>query len=166
VAKWKYLLQALLYAAFIALIGYFSVAPAYRHVDPELAMIKLVFSHAAERREPCRKLTPAELTQLAPNMRRPMECERERLPLVVELEIDGALVFQAEEAPTGLWKDGASTVYQKFLVQPGSHELVARLRDGRDAIDFNYEQAARVELAPGQNFVIGFRASAGGFKFQ
>lgn len=165
-AKWKYLLQALLYAAFIALIGYFSVAPAYRHVDPELAIVKLAFSHAAERREPCRKLTPAELAQLAPNMRRPMDCDRERLPLLVELEIDGELVFQAEEAPTGLWQDGASTIYRKFLVQPGSHELVARLRDGRDTVGFDYEQAATVELAAGQNFVIGFRPAAGGFKFQ
>lgn len=165
-ASWKYLLQAALYAAFIALIGYFSVAPAYRHGDPELAMIKLAFSHAADRREPCRTRTPAELAQLAPNMRRPMDCERERLPLLVELEIDGELVFQAEEAPTGLWQDGPSTVYQKFPVQPGSHELVARLRDGRDTAGFDYEQQATVELAPGQNFVIGFRAAAGGFKFQ
>ncbi|UCG73204.1 MAG: hypothetical protein JSV45_02135 [Chromatiales bacterium] len=165
-ASWKYLLQSVLYAAFIALIGYFSVAPAYRHAHPELAVIKLAFSHAAERLEPCRKLTPEELAQLAPNMRRPMECERERLPLLVELEIDGELVFRAEEPPTGLWQDGAATIYQKFQVQPGSHELVARLRDGRDTVGFDYEQAASVELAAGQNFVIGFRAAAGGFKFQ
>lgn len=165
-ASWKYLLQALLYGAFIAFIGYFSVAPAYRHVDPQLAVIKLTFSHAAERREPCRKLSPKELAQLAPNMRRPMDCERERLPLLVEFEIDGELVFQTEEAPTGLWKDGPSTVYQKFPVQAGSHELVARLRDGRDTEGFDYERAASVELAPGQNFVVGFRAAAGGFKFE
>lgn len=165
-ASWKYLLQALFYAAFIAVIGYFSVSPPYRHVDPELAIIKLTFSHAADRREPCRKLTPEELAKLAPNMRRPMDCERERLPLLVELELDGELVYQAEQRPTGLWKDGPSTVYRKFPVQAGNHELVARLRDGRDTIGFDYEQAASVELAPGQNFVIGFRAAAGGFKFQ
>ena len=165
-ASWKYLLQGVLYAAFIALIGYFSVAPAYRHVDPELAIIKLVFSHAAERREPCRILTPEEIAQLAPNMRRPTECGRERLPLLVELEIDGQLVYQGEERPTGLWNDGPSTVYRKFQVAPGSHELVARLRDGRDTVGFDYEQAASVELAPGQNFVISFKATTGGFKFQ
>ena len=165
-ASWKYLPQAALYAAFVAVIGYFSVAPAYQHVDPELSVIKLVFSHAADRREPCRKLTPQELARLAPNMRRPMECERERLPLLVELEIDGELVFRAEKAPTGLWQDGAATIYQKFQVQPGRHELVARLRDGRDTTGFDYEQAATVELVPGQNFVIGFRAAAGGFRFQ
>jgi hypothetical protein len=165
-ASWKYALQAALYGAFVAGIGYFSVAPAYRHVDPGLAVIKLAFSHATERREACRKLTPAEVAKLAPNMRRSTACERERLPLLVELELDDELVYRAEVNPSGLWKDGPATVYQKLLVQPGSHELVARLRDARDTAGFNYDQSASIELVPGQNFVIGFRAEAGGFKFQ
>jgi hypothetical protein len=163
-ASWRYLLQVPLYAAFAAAIGYFSVAPAYRHLDAELAVIKLAFSHAAERREPCRKLAPAELARLAPNMRRPVDCSRERLPLVVELELDGQPIYRAEKPPMGLWKDGPSTVYEKFVVPAGRHTLVARLRDRRDTQDFDYEQTASVELAPGQNFVIGFRA--GGFVFQ
>lgn len=164
--SWKYFLQAGLYAVFAALIGFFSVAPAYQHIDPDVAVIKLAFSHAGERREPCRKLTPEELAQLAPNMRRPMACGRERLPLRVELEINDQLVYQADEAPTGIWSDGPSTVYQRFRVQAGTHRLVVRLRDGRDTVGFDYAQEQTVELLPGQNYVIGFRPETGGFRFQ
>lgn len=165
-ASWKYLLQLPAYAAFIAVVGYFSVLPAYQHVDPDLALVKLAFSHAAERLEPCRTLSPAELAELAPNMRQPQQCGRERLPVFVELEIDGDLVYRARETPTGVWKDGASTIYQKFLVPAGTHDMVVRLRDKRDTTGFDYEQSATVELAPGQNFVISFRAATGGFKFR
>ncbi|MDJ0929387.1 MAG: hypothetical protein QNJ73_17240 [Gammaproteobacteria bacterium] len=165
-ASWRYLLQIPAYAVFIGVVGYFSIAPEYQHVDPELAMIRLAFSHAAERVEPCRELSPAELAALPPNMRQPKACGRERLPVVVEFEIDGELVYRAAEIPTGVWKDGASTVYQKFIVPAGTHEMVVRLRDKRDTEGFDYEESATVALAPGQNFVIGFRAETGGFKFQ
>jgi len=166
VASWRYVLQGMAYAAFITVLGYFSVAPAYRYLPPDKAVIKLAFSHAAERRVPCRKLSPAEIAELAPNMRKPEACERERLPLLVELEMDGELIYRAEERPTGLWKDGASTVYRKFVVAPGKHRVLARLRDSRDAVAFDYEQDAEVDLAPQQNFVIGFRKTTGGFTFQ
>jgi hypothetical protein len=147
-------------------LGYFSTAPAYQYLPPDKALLKLAFSHAAERRVPCRKLSPAEIAELAPNMRKPEACERERLPLLVELEMDGELIYRAEERPTGLWKDGASTVYRKFVVAPGKHFVLARLRDSRDAVGFDYEQSAEVDLAPQQNFVIGFRKTTGGFTFQ
>ena len=99
-------------------------------------------------------------------MRQPKQCGRERLPVFVEFEIDGELVYRAEETPTGDWNDGASTIYQKFLIPAGRYDMVVRLRDKRDTTGFDYEQSATVELAPGQNFVIGFRAATGGFRFQ
>ncbi len=160
------MLQGVAYAAFAAFIGYFSVAPAYRYLPPDKALIKLAFSHAAERRVPCRKLSPEEIAALPPNMRKPEECERERLPLLVELELDGELIYRVEQQPTGIWKDGASTVYEKFLVAPGEHLVVARLRDRRDTTGFDYEQSAEIDLHPMQNFVIGFRKEFGGFMFQ
>ena len=44
-------IQAILYVAFAAFIGYLSVAPAYQYAAPELAVIKLSLSHAADRVE-------------------------------------------------------------------------------------------------------------------
>jgi hypothetical protein len=78
-------LQAVTYSGFAAVVGYLSASPAYDYAAEEKATIKLSLSHAAKRVEPCVRLTPEEIAKLAPNMRRPEKCERERLPLTVEL---------------------------------------------------------------------------------
>ena len=50
-------------------------------------------------------------------------------------------------------------------VSAGRHRLVARLRDSDRTEGFDYEHEAEIELAPGQNFVVDFRAVSGGFIF-
>jgi hypothetical protein len=162
----KLLLQGLLCVTFATGVGYCSQAPVYRHLDPESALIRLSFSHAAARREPCRRLTPDELAALPPNMRRPTECERARLDLTVEFELDGQLLFSATVPPSGLAHDGVATVYEKFPVAPGRHALAVRLRDTARATGFDYEQSRTVDLEPGRNFVIDFSPSRGGFEFR
>jgi hypothetical protein len=157
--------QAIAYAAFAVAIGYFATRPAYTHLDPDKALIKLSFSHAGQRKGDCRRLTPEELAELAPNMRRPLDCPRERLPLRVELLLDGATVFQGELPPSGLAGDGASTVYRKFPVAPGQHRLTARLRDTARTEGFDYESEQDIVLEPRQVFVVDFKAALGGFIF-
>jgi hypothetical protein len=94
-----------------------------------------------------------------------MDCPRERRPLLVELELDGEILYRDELPPSGLAGDGASTAYRKFPVAAGSHQLVARLRDSRREEGFDYVKSAEVTLAPQQNFVIDFRPEFGGFLF-
>ena len=161
----KYIGQIIAYAVFAMVVGYFSTQPAYTHLGPDDALIKLSFSHAGAHAQECRTLTQEELQRLAPNMRRPMDCVRERLPLLVELELDGNILYRETLAPSGLSSDGASTAYQKFPVPAGAHHLVARLRDSRRTDGFDYEQAVDVSLMPLQNFVIDFRPELGGFLF-
>lgn len=156
--------QVLAYGAFAALIGYFASSPAYTHVDPGAAVLTLSFSHAGDRVKPCRRLTPEEIAALPPNMRRPTDCPRERVPVVVELLVDGELLFREALPPTGIAGDGASTAFERFAVAPGVHELRAKLRDSRREEGFDYRMEETVELAPGQNLVIDFRAETGGFK--
>ena len=158
--------QAIAYVLFGAMIGYFSAAPAYIHHDPAMAQIKISFSHAAQRVGECRRLSPEEIAKLAPNMRRPLDCPRERLPILVELELDNQPLYRGELPPTGLAGDGSATIYQRFAVTTGKHHLVARLRDSKRTDGFDYVKAANVELRPQQNFVIEFRAETGGFVFQ
>lgn len=159
--------QALAYGAFILWIGFFSVFPEYRHLGDDQAMIKLAFSHAGEHREECKKLSAQELAKLPTNRRMTTGCKRERMPIVLDLELDGAPVFSGVQQPTGLWKDGPSHVYRRFPVAAGSHTLTARLRDSRREDEgFDYQAVRRVELRPGQNFVVGFRTEAGGFTFE
>ena len=157
--------QAIAYALFAVVIGYFATQPAYTYLDPGKAQIKLSFGHAGEHITECRQLTQEELNKLAPNMRRPMDCPRGRLPVLIELELDGELLYSAELPPSGLAGDGVSTAYKKFAVDPGQHRLVARLRDSNRSEGFDHEKAAEITLLPQQNFVIDFHPSKGGFLF-
>jgi hypothetical protein len=157
--------QIAIYGAFILFVGYFSVNPSYVQVDPGKALIKLSFSHAGARKGECRNLGAEELARLPPNMRRPRDCPRERVDVFVQLLLDGEVVYQGSLSPTGIARDGASTAYERFEVDAGAHKLVARLRDSGRAEGFDYEKAIEVDLVAQQNFVIDFRAEAGGFIF-
>ena len=154
------------YAGFMAFIVSFSNAPTYEHLDPDAVLVKLSFSHAAARREPCRELTAEELAQLARNMRQPVACGRERVDLVVDLKLDGETLYAAEIAPSGLARDGEATVYEKFVVTAGSHVIDIAMRDSRRTSGFDHVGRHASELAPGQLVVIDFDETDGGFVFR
>ena len=154
-----------LYAGFAVVVVTFSRWPPYARIDPDNAVVKLSFSHAGESREPCRTLSAAELAALAPNMRSGVDCPRERVPVRVELDIDGEPVYRAALPPTGLARDGPSSVYVRFEVPAGLHRIRVRLRDTRREHGFDHEGTAEVRLAPRRSFVIDFRPELGGFQF-
>ena len=157
--------QLALYAGFAFAVGTFSGYPPYARVEPGDAVVKLSFSHAGAHREPCRTLSPEELAALAPNMRSGVDCPRARVPVTVELEIDGERVYDAALPASGLAHDGPSSVYERFAVPAGAHVIRVRLRDTAREHGFDYERTADVRLAPRQSFVIDFRAELGGFRF-
>ncbi len=161
----QYIGQIIAYAGFAVVVGFLATRPAYTYLDPEKALIKLSFSHAGQHVEECRRLSQEELEQVAPNMRRPTQCPRERVPLLIEVMLDGELVYRDLLPPSGLASDGASTAYKKFPVSTGQHRLTVRLRDSRRASGFDYEKTADIMLTPQQNFVIDFRPELGGFLF-
>ena len=158
--------QALLYTAFAVFVGYLSVAPAYQYADPELAVIKLSLSHAADRVEECVKLTPQQINERAMKGEPINECERERLPLAVELDVDGTTVLSLTAFPSGLWNDGPASVYERLEVDAGGHTVAVRLRDTARETGWDHEYAETVNLAPGRYFTITFRAENGGFEFR
>ena len=121
--------QLVYFALFAATIGYFSIAPAFQYAPGDVAIVKLAFSHATNRVAPCVRLSPEEVAALAPNMRRTESCVRERLPLTVELDIDGELVLSKQAAASGLWSDGPASVYEKLSLPPGDYQLSLRMRD-------------------------------------
>jgi len=141
-----------------------SAWPGYRSVPADSALMKLSFSHGGARN--CRELTAEELARLPRNMRRTEVCERERLPVHVVLDIDGATAFEAELPPSGLAGDGPSRVYETFVLPAGPHAISVHLRDSARAEGYDHMAERRVELAAGQNFVIDFDPAAGGFVFE
>ena len=160
----KTLAQLALYLPLMALIAYFSSAPKYTVLPAGEALVRLSFIHAAERKQPCRERSPAELARLAPNMRAALECPRERAPLLVELELDGQVVVRREVLPAGLQRDGNATVYHRLPVPAGRHRIVARLRDRAEG-EFNYVREATLDLAPGSALLVDFNPAQGGFVF-
>lgn len=160
-----YLGQFVVYAAIAATFGYFANGPAYSPFPEDKAQIVLSFSHGASPKGGCRKLTAEEIAALPANMRRPEICPRERLPVDVELQLNGNLLFAASLPPSGLSGDGRSQVYRRFEVEPGSHRLLARLRDSEREEGFDYRREAVIDLSPGENLVVDFRSELGGFLF-
>lgn len=148
--------QGMLYAAFALVIGVFSQWPSYQHLAPDKALVKLSFSHQGERLGECVEQTLEELARLPPNMRAPTRCPRERSPVTVEVDIDGALAHQQVAQPSGLSRDGASAVYHRLEVPAGNHRVGVRLKDNARSEGFDYTLEQDVTLAPAEILVIDF----------
>ena len=161
----SYALQAACYAAFVAVVGYFSTSPEYEHLPPGHAVVKLSLQHAGDRREACRERTPDELAKLAPNMRAASVCPRERADVAVDVSMDGQPLFFVVAPPAGLAKDGASTVYRRIVVPAGEHRFTAKLADAADG-EFRHAAEHAVNLEPGRVLVIDFDPKRGGWIFR
>jgi hypothetical protein len=162
----RFLLQVLFYTAFAVAVGYFSFWPTYQYAAPEIATVKLSLSHATERVVPCVTLTPQEVAELPPNMRRTQSCERQRLPLALELDVDGEQAYQLVAAPSGLWEDGPASVYERFDLEPGPHTITVRMRETARDSGWDYTHTEDVLLRAGHYLTITFRAENGGFEFR
>lgn len=158
----RYGAQAAIYGAIAVFIGYFSTAPAYHPIGPGEAQIKVALVHGGGR-VGCRERTPEELAKLPPNMRKKLDCPRERVPLVLELDLDGQPLSRLTLPPGGLSKDGPSRLYERYSVPAGRHALAIRMRDSGRPDGFDYEKSFDVNLAAGRSLAIDFRAEAGGF---
>ena len=161
----QWLGQALVYLMIAALFGLFSDWPSFSYFPADKAQIVLSFAHGAERKGECRRLSAEEIAELPANMRRPEICPRERLPVYIELMVDGEPLFSDHLPPSGLAGDGPSQVHRQFVISPGSHRLTVRLRDSARTEGFDYERSETVVLRERQNFLIDFRADTGGFVF-
>ncbi len=147
----------------IAGVAVLSSGSSHRTIPEGTGVLKLSFSHGGERS--CRELTEAELAKLPPNMRRTEICDRKRLPVYVELDLDGDTVYRALLPPSGIAGDGPSRVYQRFVLPAGEYDVAIRLRDTTRAEGFDHAAERRISLAPEQSFAIDFRPVAGGFIF-
>lgn len=156
--------QVVLYGAFAAFVGYFATNPRYQHIPADHALIKMSIAHFGGRE--CRKRTPEELQKLAPNMRAPLVCPRERSPLTIELDIDGVQAYRGEVQASGLSKDGIATVYRRFELTAGEHQIAVRMNDDKAHTGFQHVKEERVMLKPAQVLVIDFNPDKGGLFFK
>jgi ferredoxin/coenzyme F420-reducing hydrogenase delta subunit len=162
----KYALAAGALAAFFAVVGWLSVWPRFSLIGGGEAMVSLSFSHAGQRIRECRKLTQEELDRLPPNMRKPEDCPRERLPVRVLFTARGEPLFDATLPPTGLWDDGSANVYRRLALPAGRQELFVGMNERGQADGFDYSLAQTVDLTPGQHLVVEFDQTRGEFLFR
>jgi len=155
-SPWRWALTGLAYAAFLIPVGIFSVWPRFGLIESGHAMVSVSFSFAGDRIRECRRLSQEELDALPPNMRNPVDCPRERLPVRVLLSTDGQTLYDAIMSPTGLWNDGAASVYQRIPVAAGPQELFVGINGRGEPEGFDYSLAESVDLAPGQHIVVEF----------
>ena len=157
----RFLLQALNYAVFMALVGYFATYPAIRIIDDDEAVLTIAFAHAGQLREPCRRLSQEELNQLAPNMRKLEDCPRERSPVTIEAEIDGELVYRDKLKPPGLFEDGGVDIYYSARIPAGDHRLQLRMNDSIRIEGFNHQLDQQVHVSPARILLVQFNNRQG-----
>ena len=160
-APLRYGLQAVLYAAFAATLGYFSTSPAFEPLPAGHALIRLSLNHAGQRKAACRVRSAEELAKLAPNMRAAEDCPRECAAVRVKVDLDGRSVADITAPPAGLSRDGASVAYRRIPVQAGTHRIRVALADDA-AGTFDRVREEEVRLEPGRVLVIDFEPGKGG----
>jgi hypothetical protein len=154
--------QAALYAAFAAFIGYLSTQPSFSLLKPDEGLLRLSFLAPGKPRFECRQRTAEELAKLPPQMRAQTECPRERSPIRVRVELDGALLIDESFRPFGLARDGAAAGYRRLALPAGTHQLRVQVNDDARTAGFTHEKAQTVRVTPGQIVLIDFNPEKGG----
>ncbi len=160
--KWL-LLQAVNYTVFMIMVWYFSFSPPYRQLADDNAVVTLAFGHAGERIAECKVLSQQELEELAPNMRKAMDCPRERSPITIELALDNQPAIKDVFQPPGIYQDQSVDVYRNVKVASGKHRLSVWMNDdvNVDGPTHRFDQA--VTLLPAQRLVVSFDAKTNAF---
>lgn len=160
--KWL-LLQALNYTVFMAMVWYFSFSPPYRQLADDNAVLTLAFGHAGQRISECQAINPEELSKLAPNMRKVMDCPRQRSPVTVELRLDGEPEIEDVFQAPGLYQDQSVDVYRNVKVTSGEHRLSVWMNDDVNVDGPTHRLDQTVNLLPAQRLVVSFDAKANAF---
>jgi hypothetical protein len=157
----RYLLQALNYTIFMALIWYFATSPSVRVIEDDEAMITVAFGHAGETRAECRKLSQEELMKLPPNMRKPEDCPRERSPIIIEARLDGDIIFSKTMPPPGIFNDGGVNIYYNSKVPAGKHKFEIKMDDSVRQQGFNHTSEQDININPAQILLVEFEPLKG-----
>jgi len=158
---WRYLLQVINYTIFMALVWYFSVAPAIEIRSEDESFITIAFVHAGALREPCRALTNQELAKLAQNMRVSEDCPRERSPVKIKATLENEIIYDVTLEPSGLFGDGAVDVFYSSKVHAGQHQLKIEMDDSVRDEGFNHSIEQQVFIDPGKILLISFEKDKG-----
>ncbi len=152
----RFVLQVISYSIFAAVIGYFSSNPTYVRAAQDASLFKISINHPGKRKVPCRRRTKEELSNLAPNMRAPMSCSRERWSVSLKLVMDGKVVYEKTVPPSGLWRDSKSSFYESFFMPSGEHHMRMVMNDGGGKPENDYVLETDVNFLASHVIIAGF----------
>jgi coenzyme F420-reducing hydrogenase delta subunit/Pyruvate/2-oxoacid:ferredoxin oxidoreductase delta subunit len=132
------------------LIWHFSDSPGFSVIDRDESLLLFTMIDKGERLVPCTEPTIEELK--AQNF---TECQRERVPVRVELKVDGVKVLSKVYKPRGIRRDGPSYAYEKIIVAPGIHRVSIQIRDSRK-VRYNHAFNEKVMFHAGKVVIIDF----------
>lgn len=159
----RYLGQALCYALFFVPLAYLTQAPLHRHMDDDLAVLKIAIRHAGAIVGACTAINAADKVNRPANMQQVEICPRERSPLRLELILDGNTLYRESVAASGLHNDGVSSMYRRFSIPAGPHHLQLLMNDDVAVEGYNWQFKQDIQLQPAQVLVASFKE---GFRIQ
>jgi len=151
----------LAWAAFGALVVWLSHAPSFAPRPAQAAILQVSIAHAGARLAPCRRLSAAELAARAPNMRAPEVCPRGRSPVRVTVTVDEKVLIDEILPPSGLARDGTSSLYRRIAIPAGERRLSVRVLDDLRAPARALERRATLRLEPGRVLSVDVKPERG-----
>ena len=159
----RYPLQIFNYTVLMVLVWYFSIYPPYRQLEENQALITFTMSHVGKHVTECKKTSYEDLMKLPPNMRKPMDCPRERSPVVMELSLDNNVIYSHVAQPVGLYKDQGIDVYEDIKVPAGRHHIKVWINDDVKVEGPIYRYEQDVDIHVEQHLIIQFESKLNGF---
>src|SRR5690606_37520348 len=137
----------------------------YQPLPEDAAEIKVSLRRAGQLVGECRELPPEELARLPANMRAPLQCPRERSPLVVQVDVNGRRAIDTVLEPQGLHADGRATLYRRLQGPAGPVEVEIRMKDDVRESGFSHHGRFRGVLEPGRALIVDFDDRSDAFVF-
>lgn len=165
-------LAALTLAIPAVFMGAFSTWPTHTFSDPGSMGIIVSFKKVTEKAHVCDERELAEFHAAAAkrlkHMRRAnMECgSRERVPLGLAIWVDGEQMADTKLSPSGIHRDSACYVYQKFFFPAGERKVKIAMRSSRGAKEgeFDYEYETVVKGGSRSAVVVSFDSEKNEFR--
>ncbi len=140
-------IAAFIVSAIPFVLIYMLSAAEFHFYAPSDSMLKIAFKHSGKRLEECdeagfllreaeryrRENRQTQGVRMDIGILEKTGCSRERYPVELRLVVDGKILLEKTYQPVGLKKDGASYIYERFLLKKGVHNVKITLKDGKNS---------------------------------
>lgn len=114
-------IQLLAWSLLGLLIVAFADGPPFNPLPADYGRLTLAVAHLSERGHPCRQLSERERMELPPTRRVTEVCERARVPVKIELVVNGRTLLAGAFEPSGLHDDGRVYLVESWLLPAGRY---------------------------------------------